>query len=562
MKNALLFIFSLLIFSTINGYGQSSKNYFKPKIWLFDITKKDTLKSELNTHQQLKLGEKTNWYTKNKLSSSNNLFIVFKSKESEPILSILGQNRSFFLQTDSFRLKDKEDLKGYNQAYGELIDFRLGNLGENTLFLNSKLKETEFYELILTQGLNEFKTNEIRTYLSIKYGIDLIDNTQYVYKDNKQLWKKDKNDYHLFGIGRFDYFNLVQKKSIHSKNQEWTIQYADDKQVTQLKDGDYVLMGNNNKPSRFIKNTNQREWTLQNNSPTTINLDWSSNTNDSLASYYIELDNKRYDGEYYQQHITFRNIPLPSGVHQLRLHRRLVNVLIHSESFCEETLIEIETTDTPSKPVHYTIFNEKNDILSKGTYQSPIRIAHGDSKKLTIELISNQQTYHHTLSTIDKAWETIEFQSQYVLDENNSSLSFTLPASLETINWVKDGKEWKNTADVSITEPGHYQVRLVNGDMCEQTYSFHVLQATKTDQWIVYPNPADVNQTVQCAFNFSTNKKVELKIYQEDGKLVQTFPAFETQYQSHISFQLPSTGVYMLVATIDQHLEIKKLIIK
>src|SRR5690606_33292108 len=100
----------------------------------------------------------------------------------------------------------------------------------------------------------------------------------------------------------------------------------------------------------------------------------------------------------------FRNIPLPSGVHQLRLHRRLVNVLIHSESFCEETLIEIETTDTPSKPVHYTIFNEKNDILSKGTYQSPIRIAHGDSKILTIELISNQQTYHHTLSTIDKAW--------------------------------------------------------------------------------------------------------------------------------------------------------------
>src|SRR5690606_11812573 len=292
--------------------------------------------SQLNHHQELKLGNKTNWFTKNRLKSSNNLFVVFKSDSDEPFISILGNKHSFFLQPQSFKITVNKDLNGYNQSYGELMDFRLGDMGDNFLLLNNKADGIELYELILDHNLSEYRTNEIRTYLSIKYGVDLIDHKQYVYKDNKQLWTKAKNNSNIFGLARLDFFNLFQTQSIHSKYKEWSVQFSSDADIENLKDGDYVLIGDNNKMSRFIKEVNQKTWSLQNNVATHIDLIWNVEKSDeeNFYEYFLVWEGKEIRGESNKNKIQFANISLQPGTHDFELRRRKTNLIIHSQSFC------------------------------------------------------------------------------------------------------------------------------------------------------------------------------------------------------------------------------------
>lgn len=557
-----LFVFMC---NSFDSFAQKSDNIYKPNVWLYDITKIDSLKSKLNFHQELKLGSKNNWYSKNRLKKTNNLFVVFKSESQEPIISILGNNHSFFLQSNSFRLKEDNDLSGYNQSYGELMDFRLGDLGENMFVVNNKLIDVELYEIILDHNLSEFKTNEIRTYLSIKYGIDLIDFKQYVYKDHKQLWSKSSNNNNIFGLAKFSYFNLNQYKSTHSKNTDWTIQFSDDDNIEELKDGDYVLMGDNNKSSKFIKDKNQKLWTIQNNIPTNIDLVWNteSSLDNEFYEYFLILDNKRVEGDVNATQIIFKNIPLASGSHDLTLHRKITDVLIESETSCTSSTIKLQNSSKQLlQNIPYKIFEENGKLISSGNFNNVIEINNTSSRFITIEVLYKTKTYTKKIDLLTSEWNDVKIEKLYVVDDVNPH-QISIPKNrFKSIVWLKDNKKVSEESNFKLTAEGNYQLIITSQNDCQREYFFKVMNSQNLNSWEVYPNPASIGEVVTCQFNLKENQKVDLKVYQADGKLVQSFPTFYIKDKSTQSIQLSTSGVYILVAYIDNNLEIKKLIIK
>lgn len=560
-----IFLLGIFMYHSFCSFSQKSNNIYHPNVWLQDITKMDSLKSKLNDHQELKLGSKNNWYTKNRLSKSNNLFVVFKSKSQEPILSIIGSNHSFFLQSDSFKLKDSNDISGYNQAFGELMDFRLGDFGENTFVINSKLKDVELYEIILDHHLSEFKTNEVRTYLAIKYGINLIDYKQYVYKDNKQLWSKASNNANIFGIGKFNYFNLKQLKSEHSEDKKWMIRFSEHVNTDNLKDGDYVLIGDNNKSISFINDISQRKWTIQNNLTTSIDLFWTfdSYSENDVYDYFLKINGKIIRGNYDLNAITFKNIDLSPGSHNVTLHRKKTDVIIESEVFCSSSIIKImDSSRNLLQNSFYKILDEKGNQLSSGNYDSKIELHNINSLFIVVEVIYKGKVYTKRIDLYPSNWSVISIEDSYVL-EDSSPIHIKLPFNnYKSIEWIKDAKNISKESEVLLTETGEYQLIITSQDDCIREYSFKVFKTQTIDSWSVYPNPASTGENVSCKFNWKDNKKVDLKVYQEDGKLVQSFPAFYTKDKTIQKLQLSTSGVYIIVAYIDNNLEIKKLIIK
>lgn len=560
-----MFLIGVFMHHSFCSYSQKSNNIYNPNIWLQDITKIDSLKSKLNFHQELKLGTKNNWFTKDRLKKSNNLYVVFKSESQEPIISILGENHSFFLQSDSFKLKNENDITGYNQSFGELMDFRLGDFGENMFVINNKLNNVQLYEVILDHNLSEYKSNEVRTYLSIKYGIDLIDYKQYVYKDNKQLWSKTSNNANIFGIGKFNYFNLKQLKSTHSKNKNWTIQFSDKIKTDNLNDGDYVLIGDNNKTLSFINDVSQRKWTIQNNLTTSIDLFWNfdSYSESDIYDYFLKIDGKIISGNYNTTDIAFKNIDLSPGTHDLTLQRKKSDVIIESDIFCSSSIIKImDSSKKLLRNISYRILDEKGNQLNSGNYNSTIELHNINSPFLVVEVVYKNKVYSKKIDLYPSNWNNISINKSYVLEDSNP-IHIKLPFNnYKSIQWFKDTKHISKESEILLTETGEYQLIITSQDDCVREYSFKVSKAQSIDSWNIYPNPASTGEIVSCEFNWKDNKKVDLKVYQEDGKLVQSFPAFYTKDKTIQNLQLSTSGVYIIVAYIDNNLEIKKLIIK
>lgn len=181
-----LFLVFILLNSHLH-FGQP-KDVFTPPFWIKNFMNQDTLTDKkLNSYLPLLLDSNQNWISKNKLKENNNLFIVYKSGiESENLLSIVGKNRAIFLNSDNLKIPSEIDTNGYNQIYGEILDISFGKIEDGILKINDTTKESLIYEIIIKNNLTLTEINEVRTYLSIKYGIDLLDSKKYRYRDEER----------------------------------------------------------------------------------------------------------------------------------------------------------------------------------------------------------------------------------------------------------------------------------------------------------------------------------------------------------------------------------------
>ncbi len=115
--------------------------------------------------------------------------------------------------------------------------------------------------LIFDRNLSDIETQQIETFLSIKYGITINDISEknYISSTNKILWdsKKSKNyNYRVTGIGRDDAFELYQKQSINSNKGNVAICLDSLKLVNNFNTGsieneNFLLWGDNNQSLEF-----------------------------------------------------------------------------------------------------------------------------------------------------------------------------------------------------------------------------------------------------------------------------------------------------------------------
>jgi len=171
--NVLLTLFTFILFE-FHCFSQKN-DFFAPSIWINNpqAVKEGTAPFDvLNFHNKVNSPGSAMWTSAKKINGSNHFFLVYKSKKDEYLISFLGEKRSIFLDGKNQKVNDTLDLKGYNEAYGELMDIRFSSIENGRFWMNADLKTSNVYEMILVEAQKyQAKTDDIRTYLGIKYGI-------------------------------------------------------------------------------------------------------------------------------------------------------------------------------------------------------------------------------------------------------------------------------------------------------------------------------------------------------------------------------------------------------
>ncbi|UUV21436.1 T9SS type A sorting domain-containing protein [Paenimyroides aestuarii] len=152
---------------------------------------------------------------------------------------------------------------------------------------------TDVYEVIyVNDTFTELDHQQIQTYLSIKYGISLIDNANYVDANGKQIWNHQLNPAYnntITGLGRSDYFGLNKLETVNSV----------DKRLAISSDGfannEYLFVGSTNEKTNFVKENDTEildsSWLVQTNKkPAVANLRFNLGTLKTTGTYQLAIN--------------------------------------------------------------------------------------------------------------------------------------------------------------------------------------------------------------------------------------------------------------------------------
>lgn len=559
-----------------SGYAQENTS-FKPQLWLSNPrVAADSLNAfdKLNFHRDLGISKGNLWRSSHKVDSPQHLFLVYKSKKIEQMVSFMGKKNALFLEGKNLRINDTVNLDGYNESYGELLDVQFSNIENGTFWMNPALKDSRIFELVLVdKKATQRPVNEIRTYLSLKYGIDLIDYKQYQYND-KQLWDGGDPTYNrrIFGLARMNYFNLFPSKSMHSKDQDLIVAVADQKQFDE---GTFVLLGSNGKNFTFDRKTKQshRKWLAQTNKDNlkvdiSVVLDKLEQAANSFNEYELLVGAKGQQTYSYPAQLTdsllvFKDVLFhkeTGSIVRLKEHRS--DVRFDIDNSCDQFELKLEG---PSKMEGFRldIVDETGkNVLSETTRKKIYTVSENSSAYFDVTLEYNNKRISKRIATLSGALKAEDLNKQYTLLGDVLEIRLENPQKMR-YQWMKGDHVVAEGNQVSLSQEGSYTLMISNTAGCSVTQNFSVGAAMENEQWRVFPNPARADEQVQVAFNLAQQSQVELAVYQSDGKLVKTMTLGNTQNQTvSLGKFASSAGVYMVVAYIDQIPQIKKIIIK
>lgn len=579
MKLKLLLSCLLVLFLTeTHVYSQQSKS-FKPSLWLYNPQKaKDTVKefNKLNFHADLGQSKNGLWRSSKKMDSSKHLFLVYKSKKNENMVSFIGKKSALFLEGKNLRISDSVNLEGYNESYGELLDVQFPGIEEGAFWMNPTLKDSRIFELILLDK-NTAKplVNEVRTYLGLKYGIDLIDHKQYTYND-KQLWEAGDKAYnsHIFGLATMGRFNLYPSKSVHSKDKDLIISVSKE-QRKQMDEGSYVLVGTNRKGLVFNSRTkfSEKQWLAQTNKENikigvSIPLKMFHGSTESFSEYELFVGAKggqiiSYTAKIADSLLVFEDVLLSSSVHSiLKLKEHRSDLKFEIDNNCDEFKLKLDAP-TRMEGFRLDILDDAGkNVLSETSVKKQYTVPKSGSAYFDVALEYNNKRVSKRIATVSGALKAEDLKKYYTLSEDALEINLENPQRMQ-YKWMKDGSLIAEGNRISLSQEGSYTLTVSNSEGCTVTQNFSVAKVMNNEQWHVFPSPADISEEVQVAFELNQNAAVELAVYQSDGKLVKTLSVGTIQNGTvSLGNFTTASGVYMVVAYIDQIPQFKKIIIK
>lgn len=562
------FFFSLAVFSQLTERS--------PKVWLSSLSDQSgLLDSGLNGYEALGFSKDKHWFMKDKLGKGAHVFFVYVSgSEDEFLVSILGLRKGFFVADDSAYLGgDSVVFGGGYKGRARLLDVSLGNVGSHVFYINNRLSASKLYEIVAIDGANSEEVQSYRTYLSIKYGLDLVDKNYY-YPGIGSMW--GGNDaYHIVGVGRFDKFLLNQRRSRSQGEQRVELSCSSSVDLANVSDGSYVLLGDNGKSMDFnSEGVNNRRWKIESRGLSAVDLyiGLPEEKEKGVYGYVLEVLGNGYKGEYERGGIIFRSISLRDGNFDVVLKRERSGLEVDFFSACSEAYVHLMGGVLEDDVLGVKVYDSNKNELSV-SYLSNLKYkvdeVRGDYVDVEVSLKSGGQ-YMQRYATV---WSDIPedlVKDKYVLLLSDK-LEIDLPIGEgRYLYFLKQGeREEKLDSRLIIKEPGNYSLRVVNEQGCERLYSFEVERLGQKDanmigfEWEVYPNPVSSGEVVTCVFRSDKKRHVELYLYQSDGKLVQRISKFDTAEYKEVELRALSSGVYILAAHIEgEQVEVKKIIVK
>lgn len=209
----------------------------------------------------------------------SNFYMVFKSNDAveTDLLNFTFTCNQHNVTTHNINYTDAAKVEqkrktGAIVKYGFDFPNAVGDKNYVTVVNNPK-DLTDLYEVIyVNEAFTNLDHQKIQTYLSVKYGISLINVSNYVDSDGKTIWNSGlNNQYNNFitGLGRSDYFNLNQSKTINSVDNRLELISSN------FRNNEYLFVGTTNEKTSFQKTTNgellESSWLVQTNTRSNLN---------------------------------------------------------------------------------------------------------------------------------------------------------------------------------------------------------------------------------------------------------------------------------------------------
>ena len=289
-KIVLLTIKVLITTLSIECFSQKTEFINQNALWIKgeSFEKKTVTNEELEEYLNFnspidlyKISSKQN----NLVTNKSTVFVVYVSKTDG--LSLMR------IEKDDVRINYKSDsINSFDQSY-KLKKLKQGSLICHTFnkaiksknnynlticdFVKNDGVDFQIYELIyFPKALNKKQKAIIESYLSIKYGISLIEENDYLNASGEVLWNSKENSafsQRVNGIGFDLNTGLNQKQSVNSTSKDIIVGLSDIKiknseNLSILNDNDYLLWGDNGKELSFNSKQNnlydlKRIWKFQ-----------------------------------------------------------------------------------------------------------------------------------------------------------------------------------------------------------------------------------------------------------------------------------------------------------
>lgn len=433
MKRKILL--AVLLFTTVNTFAQTFED--RAAFW----AKPGETQNTKQVLGKAAYGVKDESLTTNIGEGNSNFYLVFKSEDNveKELLNFTFTCTQHTLTTHNINYHDAAKVEekrrtGAIVKYG--FDYPHANGDKNFVAVADVPNDlTNVYEVIyVNDKFTELDHQQIQTYLSVKYGISLINSANYVAANGTSVWNANLNpsyNENITGVGKSDYFGLNKTQTVNSVDKRIEIK------TNEFNNNEYLFIGSNNNNNSFIK----------------------ANDYDVLNSSWLVQTNTK------------------SNLTTLR-------------------------------------FNLGTELKATGTY----------------ELLINQT-------------ETIFENNQNVLKVQGKVEGNQLV--FENVMLDADGNGY-DTFSVGYTTKA------------KENSKAEVVLSSKVN---AYPNPANINETVNVAYNFGKPTNLNIHVFTVDGRLVSKQEV--NNINTHLfETKFTTAGVYLIVSTYNGEITTNRIVVK
>ena len=272
MKRKILL--AAVLFTSLTTFAQTFEN--KATFWA-KPNKTQSTKQVFNKNASLNHGTNQS-LTTNIGEGSSNFYMVFKSEDAveKDLLNFTFTCAQHAVTTHNINYHDAATVDQKRKT-GAIVKYGFeypGATGDkNYVTVIDKPNDlTDVYEVIyVNEKFTELDHQQIQTYLSVKYGISLINPANYVDANGKQIWNRNLNTQYntnITGVGKSDYFGLNKTETVNSVDKRIEIS------TNGFNNNEYLFIGTNNENTSFVK-TNDYEildssWLVQTNTASNL----------------------------------------------------------------------------------------------------------------------------------------------------------------------------------------------------------------------------------------------------------------------------------------------------
>lgn len=272
MKRTLLL--SAVLLSSIATFSQTFES--KASFWV-KPNKIQNSKQVLNKNASITQNSDKS-LTTNIGAGYSNFYLVFKSEDTDQkdLLNFTFTCTQQTLTTHNINHTgvvdiDQKRKTGAIVKYGFNYQHATGD--KNFVTVSDVANDlTDIYEVIyVNEAFTDLDHQQIQTYLSLKYGISLINSANYVDANGRSIWDNNLNSMYnnnITGVGRSDYFNLNKLETINSVDKRIEISSND------FNNNEYLMIGSTNDHSNFVRVENQElldsSWLVQTNATSNL----------------------------------------------------------------------------------------------------------------------------------------------------------------------------------------------------------------------------------------------------------------------------------------------------